>query len=145
MNPAETTAILSLIAGLDYRAAPRDDREAQMRIASWTDLLADVAFEDARAFVKRFYRSENPWPIKVGDIYQGCKPNPKWEDKDEHQALAGRPIPEDVRSLLPKDPHRAARQKPCPWCKASAGSPCTVLGEPMRDGKVHPSRQELAA
>lgn len=41
---------------------------------------------------------------------------------------------------------RAAVARPCPFCKAAAGSPCTRLSQSgrVRLGNVHPSRQESA-
>lgn len=147
MDLRETAQLLLFIAGLDGRMRV-SDRDAQIMAQSWARVLRDVPAPEAASFVERYYRNAPQWSIQVGDIFQGCKPNPKWEQREEMTALAGRPMPEEVRDLLGRDPVlKAARRIPCPWegCKAGAGSPCTVEGEPMRDRQVHPSRRDAAA
>ena len=145
MDPNETARLLTFIAGVDPRMATTD-RDAKIRAASWHEMLRDYDAKDVAAFVKRFYSQDQPWSIQIGNIVGGCKPTAKWEERKELTAMIGHAIPGEVRSNLGfNTPEHRARKFPCPWvaCKASAGSPCTVGGVDMRDGRVHPSRLDL--
>ena len=143
MNERETTQILMLINGYDARTYA-DGEAARVRVKAWTIGLADADPTEAARFVTRYYKNaDNRYPIQIGDIATACKPNPKWADRDEHVALAGRPMPPIVRDILNRNPlAKAARRIPCTWvaCKAPAGSPCN-----LPSGAMHPSRLDAAA
>lgn len=54
--------------------------------------------------------------------------------------------PDRVRAALGRSSTRDAdHDRPCPWCRAATGQPCTSRARGRRMTTTHPARQEAAA
>lgn len=93
--------VLAYTAAADPRFNTTDQDQAQARVFTWTDLLADVPADFALDRVRRYYRSHHDWPITPGSIRDAWRHHlTRLEALAPRQALPAPAIRPETTQLL---------------------------------------------
>lgn len=166
ITKADAAELLTVAAGIDQRRIGETDAIA------WADLLHDLDRDDCIAAIKAHYRASTEW-LRPAHIRQQVNAERQARAERTHrddmrQAIEARRDPEEshegylaVSQVLAEhmaanrpmpsaydqgqaDADDAARQVPCPWCKARPRQRCTTPQTGKQLTRSHPARFDAA-